>query len=284
MPRFLIALFFAVACSVSAADAPLSPTEFTRNFVQTLRASAPTSTVSSGRDLQVLLQEPQGRQTTIFLYDAYDEYRLSPKDEDRIIRKYFAGFVTPKDEIRKVDRARVVPIVKTRAWLADVRTAAQAKGAVGVPEIVSDDLNEQLMIVYAEDNPSTLRYLLPEQLADLGVKREELRALAVTNLKALLSKTEIRPGPLVTVVKAGGNYEACLLLVDDFWTSDKIKVDGEIVVAIPARDLLLITGSGNAAGIAKLREQAARMVTESPQHLTDTLFVYRGGRFEVFKD
>lgn len=285
MPRLLIALFFAVAGAVAAADAPLlSPADFTRNFVQTLRRSAPTYTVTAQRELQVVLTDPDGRETTIFLYNAYNEVRRSPANEDRIIRKNFAGLVAPKDEIRKVDRSRVVPILKLRAWLAEVRTAAQAKGAVGVPEIVSDDFNEQLMIVYAEDNPNTLRYLLPEQLAGLGVKREDLRALAVANLMTLLPKIDIRTGPLITMVKAGGNYDASLLLLDDFWTSDRIKVDGEIVVAIPARDRLLITGSGNAAGIAQLREQAARTMAESSQRLTDTLFVYRAGRFEVFKD
>lgn len=283
--RFFLILFLAAAGTVSAADALLSPADFTRNFVQTLRTSAPNYTVTAKRDLQVVLQEPaEGRETTIFLYEAYNEYRRTPDGEDRIIRKYFAGLVAPQDAIRKVDRKRVVPIVKPRAWLDEVRTAAQAKGAVGVPEIVADDLNDQLMIVYAEDNPNTLRYMRPEQLGELRIKREELRGVAVANLKAILPKIEVRAGPLVTMVKSGGNYEACLLLVDDFWTGDKIKVDGEIVVAIPARDRLLITGSKNAPGLAKMRELTARAMAESSQRLTDTLFVYRGGRFEAFKD
>lgn len=282
--RFLLALFFAVVGSASAADAPLSPTEFTRDFVQTLRTSAPTYTIKTPRDLQVTVQKPEELESSVFLYNAYNEYLRSPSNGDRIIRKYFAGLVNPKDEVRKVDAARVVPVLKTRAWLSEVRIAAQAKGAASVPDIVSDEFNDQLMIVYAEDNPNTLRYLLPEQVENLNIKREDLRALAVANLRTILTKIDVRPGLLVTSVRSGGNYESGLLLIDDFWSSDRIKVDGEIVVAIPSRDRLLVTGSKNAAGIAKLRQLATRAVAETSQHLTDTLFVYRDGRFEVFKD
>ncbi len=56
------------------------------------------------------------------------------------------------------------------------------------------------------------------------------------------------------------------------------------MVAIPARDHLLLTGSKNAEGLAKLREVAARVVRESPQRLTDMLFVYRDGHFVEFKE
>ena len=85
-------------------------------------------------------------------------------------------------------------------------------------------------------------------------------------------------------VKAGGNYEASLLAVPDFWSKGQFKVDGEIVVAIPARDHLLITGSRNAEGLAKLREVAARVAQDIPQRITDTLFVFRDGRFVEFKE
>ena len=50
------------------------------------------------------------------------------------------------------------------------------------------------------------------------------------------------------------------------WSNEQIRVDGDFVVAIPARDVLLVTGSRNLAGIAKLRELAAQMVRDSSYH------------------
>ena len=47
------------------------------------------------------------------------------------------------------------------------------------------------------------------------------------------------------MLKAGGDYEASLLLFDDIWRDGQVKVDGDIVVAVPAKDVLLVTGSNN---------------------------------------
>ena len=284
MHRLLIAILFAIALSAPAADGPGSPADFTGDFVQALRERAPTYTVTATRELQVAMVNPKGREDTIFLYRAYDEYRLAPNDEARIIRKYSAGLISARDEVRKLNRARIIPVLKNRMWLEEVRAVAKAKGTPEAPGLVYDPFGEELIMVYAEDNPNSLRYVTPEQMSALGLKPENMRALAATNLKALLSKIDIRPSPLVTIVKAGGSFEASLVVLDEFWSSGKLKVDGDIVIAIPARDHLLITGSANAAGLAKLRELATRTRAESTWRLTETLFVYRNGRFEAFKD
>ena len=81
---------------------------------------------------------------------------------------------------------------------------------------------------------------------------------------------------------AGGNYEASLLLLDHVWNGGSLKVQGEIVIGVPARDLLLVTGSENQRGLARIREIAAEVVAESPYALTRELFVYRKGRFVRF--
>jgi uncharacterized protein YtpQ (UPF0354 family) len=85
------------------------------------------------------------------------------------------------------------------------------------------------------------------------------------------------------LVRAGGTYEASLLLVHGLWSSGQIKVDGDIVAAVPARDVLLITGSGNQANVARLRALALKLAT-GPYALTSALFVYRGGKFVLFDD
>ena len=277
---------FALLATVTAraADAPLSTIEFTRTFARTLSDAAPTYKVRPSRELQVVVTDPKGNEETIFLYDAYEEYRTSPNDAEKIMRKRFLSVVATGDEVFKLDRSRIVPVVKPRSWLQDVKEAAKAKGAPEPAEMVYDDLNDQLIAVYAEDTPNTLRYVVPEQLEEIHLPREELRTLAAANLQKILGRVDLRPSPLVQIVKADGNYEACLIAVPEFWTGGRIHVDGEIVVAIPARDHLLITGSKNAAGLAKMREVAARVAQESPQRLTDTLFVYRDGRFVEFKD
>ena len=61
-----------------------------------------------------------------------------------------------------------------------------------------------------------------------------------------------------------------------------VKVDGDIIVAVPSKDVLLVTGSNNRKGIETLRVLAAKLKAESRYEITDTLFVYRDGRFTRF--
>src|SRR5262249_20287140 len=160
----LFFLFVLVAVSARAADEPVSANDFTRDFVRILRETAPNYTVRPTRELQVVVTDAGGVESTIFLYDAYARYRKSPKDEERIIRKSFLSVLSPQDEVHKLDRSRVVPVVKMRRWLDELRDAAKAKGYKEDPEVVYDDLNEQLIVAYAEDTPNTFRYVTPEQL------------------------------------------------------------------------------------------------------------------------
>jgi uncharacterized protein YtpQ (UPF0354 family) len=72
-------------------------------------------------------------------------------------------------------------------------------------------------------------------------------------------------------------------LIESIWNSGQIEVDGEVVVAIPARGILIVTGSGNKAGLKTVRELAAKTSAEAAYRLTPRLFVFRDGRFEVFE-
>ena len=84
------------------------------------------------------------------------------------------------------------------------------------------------------------------------------------------------------MLSAGGDYEASLLLFDDIWSDGQIKVEGDIVVAVPAKDALLVTGSKNRKGLAAMRKMVAKFSEEKRYRITDTLFVYRNGRFKKF--
>jgi uncharacterized protein YtpQ (UPF0354 family) len=144
---------------------------------------------------------------------------------------------------------------------------------------VWEEYNSELLIFYAEDTPKTIRYLSDSDLRSLGLSRKELRRLGIRNLLSMLPSIELHGEDGVFMMTAGGDYEASLILADSIWDSGQVKVDGDVVVAIPSRDLLLICGSRHAAAIAKVREMATKMASESPYRLTPTLFVRRKGTF-----
>jgi uncharacterized protein YtpQ (UPF0354 family) len=84
------------------------------------------------------------------------------------------------------------------------------------------------------------------------------------------------------MITAGGNFEASLILLDDIWTKENMPVDGQIVIAIPTRDLLLVTGSKNIEGISKIKSMAAEAWGQGPYQLLPDLFIWNGKRFEPY--
>ena len=81
---------------------------------------------------------------------------------------------------------------------------------------------------------------------------------------------------------AGGDYEATLLLADAIWRDQSNPLLGDPVVAIPNRDLFLLTGSRNPEGIKRLKELVKKSYENGAYRLTPKLFRYRDGKFEEF--
>lgn len=282
MKRFVAILLCAILAAPAAAQV-LSKRAFTRQFVEVLRAEAPGMAITIKGEMELAVEDPSGKELTVYLDNAYAQYSADPKARKEVMQSYVRGLLESAKDEAPIDRARIVPVIKDRGWLAEIRKSLKVRGGKQPAGNVFEDLNEDLLIVYAEDTPRNIRYLISDNLAELRLRKGELRALAVGNLRKLLPKMELNKGPLVSMITAGGDYDASLLLFDDLWSGGKLGVDGEIVVAIPSRDVLLFTGSRQPAGIAKLRELASRLSQKASYRLTDRLFVYRNGRFQRFE-
>ncbi len=275
--RYLLTLLFCgVALCAGVCAEMLTPRAFTDEFARAVGTAMAPSTVSVKGDLELAIADPDGRQRTLILRNAYKEYSLDPGRLDEIVRAFVAAMSARWSG--KTDRSRIVPVIKDRQWLEDQRSAFRARGIE--QEHVAERFNNELAIVYVEDDPTRMRYIMTGE--DIGIARAELRALAVENLKRILPKIEMRGVGELSMLSAGGDYEPSLLLIDDIWSSGQIKVPGDIVVAVPARDVLLVTGSRSRLGLKGIRELAAKFRAQGPYGLTDTLFVYRNGRFTKF--
>ena len=183
------------------------------------------------------------------------------------------------------DRGAIVPIVKDRDWLSEVGQASTVKGSVKFAENVYEDLNSDLVIVYAFDSPRNIRYLSPENLDSLNLKRSELRALACENLERLLPKIEVHGQDGYYMITAGGDYEASLILIDGVLSNNAMEVRGETIIAIPTRDLLLVTGSRDKENIQKMKDLVKEVSTDgTPYRLTEKLFILRKGKLVEFTE
>lgn len=277
-PLFALALLIASLCSVAHAEM-LSRRAFAEKFVEAAKTALPATTVTLKNERELSIKYASGRDVTFFLDNAYKDYLFAPERLDHVLRSYDAAIAQPAPTT-KVDRTRIVPVIKDREWLTELEASLRARGTEP-PEHLVEDFNSQLIIVYAEDDPARMRYLTTKDGVD--VPREDLRKLAVANLQRLLPKIKMESDEDgFSLLNAGGDYEASLLLFDEMWSSGQFKVKGDIVVAVPARDVLLVTGSQNRAGLKKMRAFVAAAVAKAPHRLTAALFVYRDGKFKTF--
>jgi uncharacterized protein YtpQ (UPF0354 family) len=276
--RLIVFLFAMATLTGVAAAENLSPRAFTDAFAAAATAAMPTAKVTVVGDLHVETRGARGGTMATDLRNAYDNYLQDTAHSDAVIRRYVAVLVEAISVDTKAppDRSRIVPVLKATRWVEAVQQ--QRQGAPGA-QLLMERLNSELAIVYAEDLPTSVRYLMMRD--DVG-DRSELLDLALANLHRLLDKITMRPAADgIFLIDGGNSYNASLLLAATIWSSGQIKVDGDVVVAVPTKDTLLVTGSHNAAGLARLRKVAADLAS-GPYGLTPVLFVYRNGKFLKF--
>ncbi len=277
--------FFAAVRSLfggRAADPLMNPDDFTEEVARRVRLAAPQLDVQVVKALELAINMGDDGGNRAFLDNAYQMYQgESARNRSDVIDRFVRSFAEAAAGLER-SRDAIIPIVKDRDWLEEIRLSMQRMGSGKVQENVYEDINDALVVVYAIDTPSNIAYLSPDELESLGVQREDLRALAVRNLCGLLPGIEVHRGDLVNMITADGNYEASLLLFADLWERERDKLRGEPVAAVPARDLLLFADSANPDAVAQLKQLASKMRAEATYALTDRLFVLREGNWLPF--
>lgn len=277
--------FFAAIRSLfggRASEPTMKPAEFTEEVARRVRAASPQLDVQVLGELDLGINMIDDGGNRAFLNNAYQMYQgESARNRSDLIDRFVRSFAEAAAGLER-NRDAIIPIVKDRGWLEEIRQSMRQMGSEKVQDNVYEEINDDLVVVYAIDTPSNIAYLNPDELEGLGVQREELRALAVRNLRGLLPGIEVHRGDLVSMVTADGNYEASLLLFMDLWERERKKLRGEPVAAVPARDLLLFADSANPDAIAQLKQLATKMHAEANYALTDRLFILRDGRWLPF--
>ena len=82
---------------------------------------------------------------------------------------------------------------------------------------------------------------------------------------------------------ADGNYEASFFLVDGLWSKKTFPVKGDIVVHIPARDTVLITGSEDAQGLETVAGILSQNLDKWDHPITNVGFIRKNDTWNIYK-
>jgi hypothetical protein len=166
-------------------------------------------------------------------------------------------------------------------------TGMKVQGLENQPDMLPliDTFVGDLDIRYAFDADSGFRYMTERDLKTLKLTRDQLPALALGNQRRLYPKLSIeRPTAFVGMFANGGELEPSKMLDFDFWEKEKSRFGGEIIAAVPARDVCWFTGLKPADNIINLRNNTERAHKEAgARAISKLLYWWRNKRWEVLE-
>lgn len=255
--------------------------EFTEEFLAILREhiSQIEVTIFSELHLNVMYND---QLSSVYLNKVYEEYVEQPERKAEIFETLLASL---KDKFStamyRFNLKQIFPLLKTKDWLAQHDDRTNEKTI-----LIHDSFNDDIVIVYAEKMPGSggkLVYLNVQGFNAVDIARASLRQQAVQNLINLIGKIEIHQGPGVHMLSAGGNYESSLWLVDALLNRENLPpIEGDLVVAAPAADTLLITGSRETIGLIKAKEIIETVKAQNTDLLSTKMFSRKEKSWQEF--
>ncbi|WP_158286530.1 DUF1444 family protein [Chitinophaga sp. S165] len=172
-----------------------------------------------------------------------------------ILNRLFGRFLKLSSDDR-IDLTKVFPKIK---GLYEEDTP-DPKPVERVIEMSHDDspvyetISTGLGIFYVLDKGSHYSFLQNRDLSTT-ITLEKLHEIALNNLtEQVLDKTQLNGDPAdIMMLVNGGNFEATMILVDRLWSQVERLFNDQICIALPARDLLFISGRNNPVGRESLR-------------------------------
>jgi uncharacterized protein YtpQ (UPF0354 family) len=142
-----------------------------------------------------------------------------------------------------------------------------------------------LVISYIVEEGDLGRAFERRELAASGADENQLHERALANLARHVKTVGIRlrsHGSMMAV-SFDGDLEATLMLYPTLWTHLRDEIGDELVVAVPARDVLVVSPGDSREGIAELHAVIERVWPRDDHPLTTELFQLDRERWRVWE-
>ncbi len=279
MPRTLplIVLLIAISASLATAEVP-QPDSRDKTLVllfNALQGANPDADLRVNREIGAIETYVDGRPTItsyadnlfLLLRDNTDKLDRQKVPDDSV-RSYLETMVEITSPAT-IDPSNVMPVLRHANYIKDVSGA----------EVPFQPLVGDLSIYWVLDTPDSMGFLTWEGASNLGMSQKELMALGQVNLTARLPEEDLGGG--ITMLVLDGNYESSFLVLAPFWEGIDRRLD-QVVVAVPARDLVVYADSTDAAAVTALRN--AVKARDRAYEITQDLFVWTGTGWEVLSE
>ncbi len=253
--------------------------EFAQVYLDSLSKKYPSVKFELNPDLTITSKKGD-LEYKHYIDNAFTAYKAEPDSIHSIISRYVAATTELYTGQKAITIDNIVPVIKPVEYL-DVLKAMNKDGKSAA--MITEKYNDQLIIAYAEDAENSIRYLTEDDFKTLSISRDTLKSIALRNFNKILPNIQRQGGNGLFMLTAGGDYEASLILLSSIWTTENMPVDGNIIIAIPNRDMLMVTGSNNKTGIDKMKGIAAESYKTGNYPVSDHLYKWTGKKFELYE-
>lgn len=149
-------------------------------------------------------------------------------------------------------------------------------------KFITDNHTAETRIFYALDLGNTYRLVDDELLRKEGWDKEKIREMAQFNLRSLSTemKKDTVAGNDYYFLNTNDGYDASRILNEKFLKEMSEKIEGEMAVAVPHQDVLIICDIRNDIGYDILAQMTMSFFTNGHVPITALSFMYENGELE----
>lgn len=242
------------------------------------------------RPLQLNSKNMNGYELTVFLNNAFSLYSSNPEHLQFIVKNQINAIKSQNQAINSKIGKSIFAVVKPAEYIANLKTQLYRAGLADkeIP-LFYEKINDELYVFFVFDTDKGMRFIEKKVLAEIGVDEKVIRSVAIKNLTTHFEAKGVEVRRLegaghakVYSVSLDENYESSILLLQKFWNKKIFDVTGDIVAFVPARNMVIVTGSEDGEGMRIARYLANRGYRELGYAISPNGYKYEAGTWKPY--
>jgi uncharacterized protein YtpQ (UPF0354 family) len=171
------------------------------------------------------------------------------------------------------EATRILPVIRS--------TSFPQEQEEGNPFVTSEHTAET-RIYYALDSEKTYRLIDARLLKQLGLEEKQVKEMALFNVRSLARKIKQDEvaGNIFYFFNTNDGYDASRILDNSLLEELKQKITGDMVVAVPHQDVLIVADIRNEIGYDIIAQMNMKFFAEGRVPITSLSFVYENKELE----
>ena len=242
---------------------PPTPEQFAKIMAEAIRRAGETRPWTFDETEFRLVYTENGKESRVVnLTNLHIEYcALPPGDHQAWLKRTCVAMVNPMELPEEFEDVKpdLMPSIRPRSLLEQMRLDALIKGSEA-PELAHLPFSEHLVICLVYDLPTSMRFVMADQIEKWGTTLYEALEIAIQNL-AERDCPMMALGDKLYIIETGDSYDATRLLMKD--RVHRLSFNG-LPVALPlSRNTLFMTGSEDVEGLGIMADLAEKKASEA---------------------